>query len=305
MTELSELLDSIDMASYLDREGIRWRPTSGTRGPQLNIKDCPICGHSGYKVYLNAATGVGNCFAGDHPHEQRIYNKWTFIKAHLAGSSGAQVVEHIKTYAREQGWRPKVAMPVVVRPESWELPGSYPLPHGGRNLPYLERRGITAEYAAYFSLRYAPAGAYYRYKVDGDWKFQDHGRRVIIPIFDLDGKLCTFQGRDVTGEQDPKYQFPPQLEASGAHLFNGHNVVPGTKRITVGEGAFDVAAIKVAFDQDPAFWPIVPIGTFGKHLSHGGENDQLTKFLELRRRGVEEQANERRRSVIGDCLTIM
>jgi DNA primase len=288
-TELTELLDSLDMATYLDREGVRYRPTSGSRGPQLNVKDCPICGHSGWKVYLNAESGLGNCFAGDHPAEQRIYTKWTFIKAHLGVAGNGEVIEHIKNYAREQGWRPKRVLPAAVeKPADWQLPASYELPMNGKNLPYLERRGITADYVRYFKLRYAPKGSHYRYRVGAEWHFQDHGQRVIIPVFDLDGKLCTFQGRDVTGTQEPKYQFPPQLDASGAHLFNGYNVIPGTRQVVVGEGAFDVAAVKIAFDQDPTLSAVVPIGTFGKHLSHGGTNDQLTKFLELRRRGVEE-----------------
>jgi DNA primase len=293
--ELEEILGRVDMGAYLDREGIRYRETRGTRGLQFNIKDCPVCGNSDWKVYMNVESGLGNCFSGKHQDAASSmglpnhFNKWVFIKSHLGTAPAAAVIEHIKHYAREQGWRParKVSAPVSMT-GPFELPSSYPLPWKGRNLPYLENRRITKEYAEYFHLRYAPDGAYYRYKDNDEWRFQFYSRRVLIPIYDLDGKLCTFQGRDTTGKQDPKYLFPPMLEATGVHLFNGFNVPRGAKSVIAGEGAFDVAAIKIAFDQDQNLRDVTPIGTFGKHLSHGGTNDQLAKFLELKARGVEE-----------------
>jgi DNA primase len=288
--ELQEILDTVDIGAYLDREGVRYRPTSGTRGPQYNVKDCPVCGNAKWKVYLNQASGLGNCFAGDHPAGEN-FTKWKFIAAHL-GTSNAAVAEHIKAFAREQGWRPARVVSAPVKPTSWMMPASYELPLNGRNLPYLENRGVSSVYAKYFHLRYAPDGAFYRYQLGTDWHFQDYSRRILIPIFDLDGKLVTFQGRDTTGRAAQKYLFPPQLDASGAHLFNGLNVIPGTKRVTVGEGAFDVAAIKIAFDQEADLRDVVPIGTFGKHLSAGDESgegkDQLGKFLKLKERGLEE-----------------
>jgi DNA primase len=56
----------------------------------------------------------------------------------------------------------------------------------------------------------------------------------------------------------------------------------------VGEGAFDVAATKIALDGDAELRDVVPVGTFGKHLSSGSENSQLAKFQTLKARGVEE-----------------
>jgi DNA primase len=97
-----------------------------------------------------------------------------------------------------------------------------------------------------------------------------YNRRVLIPIYDLDGKLVSFQGRDITGTAEKKYLFPPgYARATGEHLYNGHNVIGRPSDVVVGEGAFDVIAIKVAFDADPTLRDVVPVGTFGKHLSHG------------------------------------
>jgi DNA primase len=285
--ELRELLDAIDIGYWLDREGVEYRPTMGSRGPQYNIKHCPVCGNSSWKVYLNQESGLGNCFAGDHPPGQN-FNKWRFIRAQLSGSSTPMVVEHIRQIAREHGWRPARIISASVEMENMEveLPPSFELPIKGKHLAYLANRDIGIDLARYFHLRYCHKGNY-RYRVAGDWRFQDYSGRVIIPIFDLDGKLVTFQGRDITGSQDPKYLFPPGLTATGKHLFNGLNVHT-TKRIVVGEGAFDVMALKVALDVDPALRDVVPIGTFGKHLSHGSDDDQNAKFAILRARGVED-----------------
>jgi len=285
-TDLKELLDSVDIESFLDREGIQYRPNQGSRGPQFNIKECPVCGNDSWKVYLNQATGLGNCFAGDHPPGAN-FNKWVFMKAAL-NLSPRDTINYLKVLAAELGWRPPRMALVAVddRPKDVELPKSFPIPIMGRNLSYLHNRGISIEMAQYFRLAFSKFGSY-RYKYLGDWRFQDYTDRIIIPIYDLDGKLVTFQGRDITGLADPKYLFPPGLASSGTHLYNGFNV-HDTKRVAVGEGVFDVIALKVALDGDLALRDVVPVGTFGKHLSSGSMDDQLGKFLTLKERGVEE-----------------
>lgn len=287
--DLSELLDKIDIEAYLDREGIQYRRRHGRSGDQLNVKTCPVCGNGDWKVYLNAESGVGNCFAGDHP-PGKFFSKWNFIGAILDEPKPGIVRSHIEQLARDMGWRAaRTTSAAVQKVQDWELPkGAIPLPVNGRTIPYLANRGITPELCAYFHLMYAPIGSYYRYRnARGEWEFQRYDQRVIIPVYDLDGKLCTFQGRDVTGHQAPKYLFPPGLEGSGVHLFNGINV-HSTKRIVIGEGVFDVAAIKIALDQEHELRDVVPIGTFGMHLSGGDGNTQAAKLRELRKRGVEE-----------------
>jgi len=288
-SDLQDILDRIDLADFFDRESVVYRRTHGRSGEQLNVRECPVCGNSDWKVYLNADSGLGNCFGGSHPPEQR-FNKWGFLRAYFGGEKPRELVEKLKRVAADMGWRAArtVSAAVLNQPVAgqWDMPESYPLPWQGKNLPYLENRGITSTYAAYFHLRYAPAGSYFRIRSGDEWVFQRYDQRVILPVYDLDGQLKTFQGRDTTGKVEQKYLFPPGLEGSGVHLYNGFNV-RSTARIAVGEGAFDVAAMKIAFDGDLALRDVVPIGTFGKHLSEG-DNSQYAKFEELRRRGVEE-----------------
>jgi DNA primase len=164
-----------------------------------------------------------------------------------------------------------------------ELPASVAIPYQGKNLAYLEDRGITAEVAQYFGLRLCMKG-YFRFQgLDGQEKFQPYHQRVIIPVRDLEGNLVTFQGRDITGTSPMKYLFPPGLAATSTLLYNGQNV-RNTHQVVICEGVFDVIAVKMAFDADPALRDVVPIATFGKHLSE----PQEAQLLELKARGVTE-----------------
>jgi DNA primase len=280
--DLREMLNRLDMEFYAEREGLTYKVTSGQNGAQLNLKECPACGDSRWRTYINAETGLGNCFVCSE-----TFSKWGFIQHHT-GMNNAETFRHIREVLHEQGWRPRRTTTAAVEiPDKIHLPASIPLPYEGQNLVYLERRGIDADMAGYFHLRYCEDAWWNYTKEDGSRGGQNFGQRVIIPVFDLDGKLVTFQGRDVTGTSDRKYLFPATLPATGRFLYNGHNVIR-TRRVVVGEGAFDVMALKVAVDGEPELRDIVPIGTFGKHLSAGGGSDQLGAFLELRRRGVEE-----------------
>ncbi|MBO6511882.1 MAG: hypothetical protein JJ979_25935 [Roseibium sp.] len=171
-----------------------------------------------------------------------------------------------------------------------KLPFSFPLPtKNGQNLLYLEKRGITGELASYFHLRCCLEGWWNFIDEDGKPSGQKFDNRIIIPVFNLDGDLVTFQGRDLSGTSAKKYLFPKMLPGTGRYLYNGQNFGKA-KRAVLGEGAFDVAAIKLAFDEDESLRDIAPMGTFGKHLSYGQDDgtDQLGALLELKRRGLEE-----------------
>ena len=226
-----------------------------------------------------------NCFAGSHPPGEN-FNKWSFIHASL-GMSKRDTAQYIIEAAGELGWiPPKETIKQVNENVELKLPASVPLPFEGRYLRYLSNRGIPAEVAEYFHLRYCKKG-WFRYLVNGEERFMSFANRVIIPVYDLQGNMVSYQGRDTTGEAEKKYLFPPGFASTGKYLYNGHNAV-GAKEIAVGEGAFDVAAIKVAFMEDPALRHVVPVGTFGKHLSTRSDecSDQLNAFIQLKEAGL-------------------
>lgn len=279
-----ELGEELDFEFWLDREGVSYKLTRSSSGSEANIKVCPECGDRRWRTYFNPERGRGHCFVC-----AKSYNKLSFIKSYL-DCNWPTAISHVKEVLREQGWKPKRTITAAVENGSVSLPNSFEIPTElGENLIYLENRGITTDIARYFHLRCCVEGLW-RYKNDsGNLAFQSFNNRLIIPVYDLDGSLKTFQGRDLTGTSDRKYLFPMDLPGTGRFLFNGQNA-PRAKRLVMGEGAFDVMAIKMALDSETTTRDVVAVGSFGKHLSSGDDNanDQLGRFLELKRLGLEE-----------------
>jgi DNA primase len=278
-----EITQNLDLEFFFDRESLAYKMGRGSSGMQINARDCPECGDNRYRVYLNADSGLGNCFSCN-----AHYNKSRFVHAHLGTGKWADTLRFCKEILSDQGWRPKRLSGVAVDPGQVILPYSQELPtEDGENLEYLENRGITGDYARYFNLRYCQFGFWQFVDEQGNKAMQKFDDRVIIPVYDLDGSLKTFQGRDLTGNKTRKYLFPKELPGTGRYLYNGQNVVM-TDEIAMGEGAFDVAAIKIAFDEDVQLRRIVPVGSFGKHLSYGSldGDDQIGRLTQLRRQGI-------------------
>jgi DNA primase len=278
--ELDAALAKIGVEAYLDREGIDYHQSYGTRGLQLNLNECPACHEGGRKTYINAETGLGNCFHGACGVK---FNKFKLIKA-VSGLAGKALDDHITAIAEEQGWMPKPKRVEMVRGDL-ELPSKLmpAVSPDGRLLGYLANRGVLTETAEHFGLTYCKGG-WWGYKLaDGTQKWMSFDKRIVIPVADLAGKLVSFQGRDVTGKQEPKYQFPAGYAVAGSHIYNGHTFIEGRHtHALVGEGAFDAMAIHQAVPDEPA---MIAVATFGMHLS-AGPDGQLAKFAELKTRGL-------------------
>lgn len=283
-------LEDVDIASWLEWMGIDYRRTTGSHGVQLNLRECPVCGNARWKVYLNEETGLGNCFHGDC---EAKFNKYKFIKATIQATSPKQVFENIDAFLDATGWKtkPKVE-PIKTNPINAEytpfnLPSFIPLPIEGRNLKYLTRRGITNDATAYFNLGFCKSGYFQYKKPDGHLGYSDFSMRIIIPIYDMDGKLASFQGRDITGEADKKYLFPPGVKSTGSLFYNGQHAV-GASSIVICEGVFDVIAVWQAFMEDDACRAagVVPVGSFGKHISFGEGDSQISYLLKLKEQGL-------------------
>jgi DNA primase len=288
-----ELEEELDLESWFDRESLSYKLSRGSSGMQINAEACPVqsCGDKRSRVYLNAESGVGNCFVCN----TRFRGKLSFIHTYLHGDPDEkdgwrQTREHVVEALKDQGWRPKRLTTAAVEVGEVKLPLSFPLPTAdGRNLQYLETRGIDADLAKYFHLRFCIEGWWNYQKDDGSQGGQKFDNRVIIPVFDLDGELKTFQGRDITGTSDEKYRFPKGLPGTGKYLYNGQNALRA-KRACAGEGAFDVFSIKKALDTQVDLRDVAAVGTFGKHLSYGSldGDDQLGRILQLKAHGLEE-----------------
>ncbi|WP_339119000.1 hypothetical protein [Halomonas sp. BMC6] len=286
MANFKKLLDDLDLRDYLDTQGITYKTSRSRKGTQLIVRDCPVCGSDSWKVYLNEQTGLGNCFAGDHPPGEN-FNKWSFIKAASGSATNKQTIDHIEGYMDAQGFMvERVRTETTFKALSGLPEPLIPLPAKDGGIPtYLFDRNVSAKACGYFKLHYSSEGIF-RYKMDGYDRTQDFYHRVVIPVFDITGKLKTFQGRDVTGKQPDKYRFAVGMPASGAYLYNGHNAL-GKAHVIVGEGAFDVWSIQ-QFLWSQGMDDVEAIGTFGKHLSQTSDEgeDQLSAFLMLRDAGL-------------------
>jgi len=274
--ELDEMLAAVDMEQWLAYEGIDYQLTRGTRGDQLNVKTCPSCGKDAWKVYLNAETGLGNCFSGSC--QKGTFNKFSFIREHLLNFNDRPNVKgHITSFVREMGWRPKrvVSNTVEMTSDDLELPKHHLIPINGKNLKYLADRRVDIETAKYFSLGYIKSGYF--------------DKRVLIPIHDMGGELVSFQARDITNKAEQKYLFPRGFASTGRILYNGHNAWK-KKHLLMVEGAFDVIGAKLAMDEDSNLRNIGIIGSFGMSLSgdsHHTGDDQLSRIIELADQGLE------------------
>lgn len=284
MARLRELFDAVDVEHWADYEGLDYQLTRGVSGMQLNLKECPYCGDRRWRVYLGAETKMGNCFVCGES-----FSFGSFV-CEATGLSFGKVTPYLSEVLRAQGWRPRREHTANVEHGEVRLPLSFPLPTpDGQNLIYLEKRKVSADLARYFHFRCCVEGWWNFVNEEGNPSGQRFDNRLIIPVYDLNGELKTFQGRDLTGTAERKYLFPKMLPGTGRYLYNGQNARKA-KRAVVGEGALDVVAIKRAFDEDVDLRDVAPIGTFGKHLSFGSPegDDQLHRLIELRNDGLEQ-----------------
>jgi DNA primase len=285
-SDLTELLEYVDLESWLDYESIDHRVIYGRSGDQANIKTCPRCGGSEWKVYMGIESGIGNCFHGSCVGE-KFFNVYTFALNHL-GLSPAKTIESLKTFAKNSGYRQRRKSITQRIQGEVKLPDNHKLPINNKNLKYLTNRGFDNEVSKYFDWRYVTSGSYIYQDAKDIQRYQRYDGRVLMPIYDINGVLRTFQGRDITGDSDRKYLFPPGLCGSGRFLYNAYNAVTA-ERVVLGEGVFDVAAIKCAVDEVVDLRDVVPLGSFGKSLSMASEGDsQLTEFATLKKNGLKE-----------------
>lgn len=120
----------------------------------------------------------------------------------------------------------------VTYAETIKLPGSQK--PSELHTKYLESRGLDVEELCFYhGIRFTG--------MMEKWEGVDWGYRVIIPVFDIKGKLVSFQGRGIFKQQDPRYLFPPkekQVRDSKTLLY-GANLCKPNNPLLVVEGVVD------------------------------------------------------------------
>ena len=207
--------------------------------------DCPFCtaGERSHRLGINIEKAYGHCWQCGHKSMTKA------IQGLLQCSWGRalEVEEKYNTKAGVSKGDPKTR---PLRNKVVELPsGTGPLTNKHRE--YLEGRKFNPEWLEEV---YGVKGT----GPDGLIKMPDKSalwfkRRVVIPII-IDGQLISFQGRDITGKDSPKYMAcPKELEAyDHKHSLYGLDQAAGFDQCVVVEGVTDV-------------WRLGPgaVGTFG------------------------------------------
>jgi DNA primase len=281
-------LDDLDVEQLIAYEGYEYRIGNGKSGIQINVKTCPNCGRNDYKVYLNADSGLGNCFGCDFR-----YNRYKFIKAARGFTNHADIMRYIEGIGVTVSYKPKIHPDAYKLNTDWKLPLNKALLLEEDIPSYLRDRGIDAKICKRFDLRYCEHGFYKYQDFHEQTKFVDFSNRILIPVRDIEGNLVTFQGRDVLGTSEKKYLFPNMLPGTGRYIYNADYALKNkAKKVVLNEGVFDVFGMTKALESDVAFQDFTACGTFGKHLSIAANNvassDQLSDLFKLWEEGVGE-----------------
>ncbi len=186
----------------------------------VNIS-CPFCsGNPGFHGGFNLDGGNYHCWrCGSHP-------PLSVISA-LIRCGKSEAYHILKKYqGKNRNQKPARIIKNKNRKPPVKLPGNFPLNKKCQN--YLSKRGLDPqEIEQIWDVVYSgPVGAY--------------KHRIIAPIFQ-NGEIISYQGRDITGKQDPKYKACPQEIELIEHqtTIYGEWLIPIKKKILVVEGLFD------------------------------------------------------------------
>jgi DNA primase len=282
VTDLTDLLDNIELEEWLDHHAIDYRRSSG--GNNLQLHTCPVCHDDRWRIYLHAEKKVGQCL---HAECRAKFNLFTFARAHL-GADNRGTIRHFEEYASRVlrlPRKPRAApKPAVLAEGGLALPESVALPTPeGMTHPYLLDRSVLPATQSLFGLRWCEDGAWSYEDVQGTARKMWFGGRILMPICDLDGAVRTFVGRDATGSANVRYLFPPRLPSAARYLY-GAELAGHAEHLILGEGPFDAIAIHQALAH-PDFRACAALGSFGLSLGHGDPqgDDQLGRLIQLRR----------------------
>jgi len=215
-------------------------------GRQLKLSGpCPFCGEDrpDMRLYVNPETGLGDC-----KHCGTAFGPVKFVMA-AEGCSMRQARELIDGqgdgYVRE---RPEVGVAPSI-----PLPRVVPIADFPDAEAYLFARRIPSEAVKRFGLCYCTTNI----------EVQDHvyrtKGRIIIPIYGADGRLASWQGRDITGKSKLKYLFPPGFKGA-EYLYNAQAIPKNPDYLVIVEGVFDAIGWWLAGVKNV-------VATFGKKIS--------------------------------------
>lgn len=175
-------------------------------GKEANYATCPFCGHTGWKFYINRATGAWHCFAGRH-----IGNRGGVLDV---GGMPWHSLNAADQGADTHGPK-EVTLPILGK-----------LVNNTRAMGYLAQRYITQPTIQALGL--------------ADWVAEC---RIFIPFVGQNGDILGYTGRDYTGTAHLKYRNSLGIKALyvPARAAGESAGTPG-RPIVVVEGPLDAIA---------------------------------------------------------------
>lgn len=182
---------------------------------------CPFCHHAKPKLAINVAKGAWHCWVCNASGKKllSLFRKLACSREQIAELSTI-LQEDIK-YIQSDPIVATLALPKEYLP-LWQPTNSISYKQA---LRYVTTRGIKAADILRYQIGYCPDGLY--------------ANRIIIPSFDMDGKLNYFVGRSLY-EDGMKYKNPPvskNVIGFEMHINWKHPIV-------LCEGVYDAIAIK-------------------------------------------------------------
>lgn len=189
----------------------------------VNIRcPCPGCTDTSNHYGANTITGSGRCWkcGGTYPAQAIAW------AAHISVPEANKLIRQYTT----GGAVP--AQKAVKYASSLSIPGG---PLHEMHKQYLLKRGLDPDYLVrYYGIKGTMLGA----RLEG----KDFSLRIIIPIKNPEGKIVSFQGRDITGDdRRNRYEGCPKEKAmeNYKHLLYGADLAWHSDSVVVVEGVFD------------------------------------------------------------------
>ena len=191
-----------------------------TSGNNVSFK-CPLCNHYKHKLEIDLNTQYWHCWVCN-AKGRKLYTLFKKIGASvtqlkdLTNTSETYVPTTLTTTST-------VSLPSEFKPI---LTGMKNNPEFKNALMYLKNRGITRQDIVKYNIGYCETGPY--------------EKMIIIPSYDIDGKLNFFTGRSYYKDASFKHKNPKvSKDIIGFNLFINWN-----EPITIVEGVFDAIAVK-------------------------------------------------------------
>lgn len=215
----------IDWKQLLDDLGVPCYTSGKNVAPgYINIK-CPFCDDHSNHFGFNIEKGTTHCWRCTGGSAYKAVS----LAAGIPVNTARDLIKKYTTSSVD-GYAIRTNRPTAGGKEI-TLPGG-PLQEVHRK--YLEKRGFDPDELVF---HHGITGTGFADR----WQGIDFRYRIIIPVYDINGNLCTFQGRDYTGKQELRYKCCPvdMAVVHHKHLLYGAELARNRKRIVVVEGVFD------------------------------------------------------------------